>query len=80
MMFCFSFRGRLGAVEFSKSRFSFSTENKSLELPKEKEQNWESRGNPGSNAAPAEDRFEPAQRLISAVKDLMQSGIECVHL
>lgn len=77
-MFCFPFRGRLGAVEFSKSRFRFSTENKNPELPKEKSRK-ESRANPDSIAAPAEDRFEPAQRLISAVKDLFQSGIKRVQ-
>lgn len=76
MMFCFPFRGRLGAGNFPKSRFCFSTENKNLEL----RANANCRANPDSITAPAEDRFEPAQRLISAVKDLLQPGIKCVQL
>lgn len=71
----------LGAVEPSKSGLSpWKIKPLNHSAPEQKRRNEKVAWVAPTVRATAEDRFESAQGLISAVRDLLQSGIKCVQL
>lgn len=75
-MFCFPFLV-LGAVQLSKSGLStWQIKTLNHSPPKQNRRNEKA----AQGTTTAEDRFESAEELISAVRDLLESGIKHVQL